>query len=89
MASATRNTRDLQSSVVSVNNQQKQNDMAKFIVKCYYEFCSKAVVEAESFDEAFEKALPLCDAVPVECMTYVGGINAEVMCNDVIEQYTI
>ena len=64
--------------------------MAKrFIVRCYYEYVARVEVEADSYEEAFDKAFPICEGMATEELTYVGGVNAEVECDNVIEQYTI
>lgn len=52
--------------------------MAKYIVKCYYEYVATVEVEAGSYDEAYEKGFDMCDAMPSESLEYIGYINTEV-----------
>lgn len=52
--------------------------MAKYIVKCYYEYVATVEVEADSYDEAYEKGFDMCDAMPTEALEYVGTLETEV-----------
>jgi hypothetical protein len=53
--------------------------MAKYIVRCYYEYVGKGAVEANSMEEAFAKGLEICNEMTTADLYYVGGINAVVM----------
>lgn len=64
--------------------------MAKYIVRCYYEYVGKVVVEADSFEEAFDKGFDLCEKMATEDLYFCGGTTAEVQNeNGGIEQFTI
>ena len=52
--------------------------MAKYIVKCYYEYVATVEVEADSFYEAYEKGFGLCDAMDTDSLSYIGYTETEV-----------
>ena len=64
--------------------------MAKYIVRCYYEYVGKVVVEADSFEEACDKGLKLCEDMTTDDLYFCGGTTAEVQDeNGGIEQFSI
>lgn len=52
--------------------------MAKFKVRCYYQYVGRVLVEADSPEDAFEKGYKVCSAMATSDLEYVGEINAEV-----------
>jgi hypothetical protein len=64
--------------------------MGKYIVRCYYEYVGKVAVEADSFDEACDKGLKLCEDMTTDDLYFCGGTIAEVQDeNGGIEQFSI
>lgn len=64
--------------------------MAKYIVRCYYEYVGLVEVDADSFEDAFDKGFALCEEMTTEELFFCGGTNAEVTSeNGGIEQFTI
>lgn len=52
--------------------------MAKFRVNVYYQYVGSVNVEAESFEEAFDKGFDLCEAMETSDLDFLGAIDAEV-----------
>ena len=64
--------------------------MAKYTVWCYYQYVGRVEVEADSFEEAFDKGFDLCEEMETSELDFVGAIDAEVQHeNGGIEQFTI
>ena len=64
--------------------------MAKYVVRCYYEYVGRVAVEANSFEEAFDKGFALCEDMTTEELYFCGGTTAEVQDeNGGIEQFSI
>lgn len=53
--------------------------MAKYEVRCYYQYVGSVEVEADSIEEASEKGFEICDKMPTEDLDYVGYMDAEVI----------
>ena len=52
--------------------------MAKYIVRCYYQYVGRVVVEADSVEEAYNKGYNICDKMETKELDYVDYIDAEV-----------
>lgn len=52
--------------------------MAKYIVRCYYQYVGRVVVEADSVEEAYNKGYDICDKMKTEELDFVDYIDAEV-----------
>jgi hypothetical protein len=64
--------------------------MAKYIVRCYYEYVGLVEVDADSFEDAFDKGYAICNKMSTEELYYCGGTTAEVQHeNGGIEQFQI
>jgi hypothetical protein len=61
--------------------------MAKFIVRSYYEYVHVVEVEADSFEEAFDKGYAISNEVGTDELEFVGYTNSEVEdeCGDMKE----
>lgn len=53
--------------------------MAKYEVKCYYQYVGSVEVEADSIEEAYEKGFAICDKMSTEDLEYVDYMDAEVI----------
>ena len=64
--------------------------MAKYIVRCYYEYVGRVEVDTDSVEDAFDKGYALCEEMTTEELFFCGGTTAEVQNeNGGIEQFTI
>jgi len=52
--------------------------MAKFLVRCYYEYSATIVVEANDANEAFDIAWEQAEKMTTDELDYVGYVNSEV-----------
>lgn len=52
--------------------------MAKFLVRCYYEYSATIVVEANDANEAFDNAWEQAEKMTTDELDYVGYTNSEV-----------
>ena len=52
--------------------------MAKFRVNVYYQYVGSVDIEAESFEDAFNKGFDLCEAMETSDLDFIGAIDAEV-----------
>lgn len=46
--------------------------MAKFTVNCYYTYVATVEVEADSYEEAYDKGYNLCDDMPTDELHFCG-----------------
>ena len=53
--------------------------MAKYIVKCYYQYVGSVEVEADSIEDAYDKGFDICDKMSTSDLDYVDYIDAEVI----------
>ena len=56
--------------------------MAKYKVKCYYQYVGSVEVEADSVEEAREKGFAICDKMSTEDLDYVDYMDTEVIEED-------
>lgn len=64
--------------------------MAKYKVRCYYTYVGIAVVDADSFEDAFDKGFAICEEMSTSDLDYVGVEMAEVQdMNGAIEEFQI
>ena len=56
--------------------------MAKYEVKCYYQYVGSVEVEADSIEEAYEKGFAICDKMHTQDLDYVDYMDAEVVDED-------
>lgn len=52
--------------------------MAKYIVRCYYQYVGRVEVEADSVEEAYNKGYAICDDMTTEELDYVDYMDGEV-----------
>ena len=53
--------------------------MAKYIVKCYYQYVGSVEVEADSIEDAYNKGFDICEDMSTSDLDYVDYIDAEVI----------
>ena len=53
--------------------------MAKYIVKCYYQYVGSVEVEADSIEDAYNKGFEICEDMYTSDLDYVDYIDAEVI----------
>lgn len=52
--------------------------MARYKVNCYYTYVGSVVVEADSYEEAYDKGFKLCEDMHSEDLDFVGYSDARV-----------
>ena len=56
--------------------------MPKYIVKCYYTYCGRVEVEANSIEEAAEIGYAQCEEMSSDELDFIGYTDSEVIDDD-------
>lgn len=71
-----------------LNMKQKDNnqkDLKKFIVNQYYEYRGSVIVEAETKEEALEKAQNILDEMTINDLSFIDTKDTEIISDDDID----
>lgn len=68
-----------------VQKDNNQKDLKKFIVNQYYEYRGSVIVEAETKEEALEKAQNILDEMTINDLSFIDTKDTEIISNDDID----